>query len=385
MVWIGTASPAVGLWSIWLMVQMSMVVAESLVRVDALDSRVRISGNGIAFDAPGVQISASFKGTSWVSAVMTQEGQDAHAYEPNYFNVYIDSQLQTTFNTKDWMGKRQVSVPLFAGRDTSAAHVVTITKITEAQFNAANITSNYVTIWGFEGSPGLTLKDLPAIPERKIEFLGDSITAGFCNAAEPCDEDSVCTAANQQFNSSWASLTCQALGAQCHVQAWSGRGVAENCCNQSATLMSDIWLRTLASVSSTGSEPAGTSAENLWDFRSWVPDVLVLINLGTNDVAGTAGILQPSDWLFPRFNATYLSLLTSAARAYGTSTRFILACGPMSSAYCASIEWVMAQAPQDALPDLKVSLLDQTRFLDGSFGPACNDHPSAEVDAAMAD
>ena len=36
--------------------------------------------------------------------------------------------------------------------------------------------------------------------------------------------------------------------------------------------------------------------------------------------------------------------MTAAAEAYGKSTGFFLACGPMSTDYCPEVEWVISHA-----------------------------------------
>ena len=143
-----------------------------------------------------------------------------------------------------------------------------------------------------------------------------------------------------------------------------------------ATLMSDVWKRTLASVPSpNASDPHGTAPGNRWDFSRWAPDALV-INLGTNDE------LNARKANIEAYNATYLVLVTAAAAAYGPETHFFLACGPMSTAYCDEVHWVIAAAAAAGVKSL--SFLDQRGFLDGRFAPACCGHPSVEVDAAMA-
>jgi hypothetical protein len=180
-----------------------------------------------------------------------------------------------------------------------------------------------------------------------------SITAGYCNLCKETGEvefsatDSVTASTPpaaawasagfggspggvdaESFAHSWAHLICDTLGAECHNQAWSGYGMVMNCCG-GATLMSDVWKRTLATVTSAdpASDPHGTAASNAWEFKSWKPDGVV-INLGTNDQLGG----RPQ--LVPAYNATYLALVEDAAAAYGAGTTFFLACGPMSTSYC---------------------------------------------------
>ena len=84
--------------------------------------------------------------------------------------------------------------------------------------------------------------------------------------------------------------------AECHYNAWSGFGMVANCCG-GATLASDVWTRTLATVgAANASDPHGTTAANTWDFSKWTADAVV-INLGTNDHLGTACFSFPA--LFP--------------------------------------------------------------------------------------
>eukprot|EP00966_Prymnesium_polylepis_P243765 5637452-Prymnesium_polylepis.1 len=106
--------------------------------------------------------------------------------------------------------------------------------------------------------------------------------------------------------------------------AWSGIGMAENCC-PGDTIAPDIWKRTLATVDSD--DPHGTPASNLWNFSSWTPDAVV-INLGTNDN------LYNRPELLPTYNSTYLQLVLNAGKSYGKQTAFFLACGPMDDTYC---------------------------------------------------
>ena len=217
-----------------------------------------------------------------------------------------------------------------------------------------------------------TTTDTTTLRPRRIEFLGDSITAGFCNL---CDSTGTNTAATESYADSWANLICQSFDAECHTSAWSGYGVVENCCG-GKTLMSDVWRRTLASVpSSNASDPHGTNAGNVWNFSTWIPDVVV-INLGTNDE------LQSRPNNIEKYNATYLSLLQQASAEYGSGTIFFLACGPMSESYCDPVDWILDQA---SVLGIRAKFLDQRGFLDGKHGKSCCGHPSATVDRAMAE
>ena len=150
----------------------------------------------------------------------------------------------------------------------------------------------------------------------------------------------------------WAAATCAALGAQCHYEAWSSMGLVRNArgtchdvggfCDGDVT-MAGIWQRALGSVDVTVALDGASAA---WDFGRWVPHVLV-INLGTNDFDDGLTALPAN--LVDTFRAAYLSLVISAAAAYGSSTRFFLLCGPIRFTYCAPVEWVVAQAQAQGL------------------------------------
>jgi len=255
-------------------------------------------------------------------------------------------------------------VPLCEGLDPKSEHIVSILKSSEARLGSSRPLPNHVSLHKLLGYHDFRILAAPKRHGRRLEFLGDSITAGACNV---CGGPGY-TLHNENFALSWPKLVCEALQAECHVAAWSGFGLVKG-----ETLMSDIWLRTLASTpSDNASNPHGTTAENRWSFKSWKPDALI-INLGTNDGLSTTGIS-----LIPDYNRTYLGLVKSAAAAYGAKTQFFLACGPMIDDYCHQVHWVIHQA---RLASIKADFLDHRGF---DCPASCCDHPGAESHRAMA-
>merc|ERR1711957_14033 len=138
-------------------------------------------------------------------------------------------------------------------------------------------------------------------------------------------------------------------------------GLIKNCCG-GKHYVPEVWTRTLA----TGP----TNDANTWDFSQWTPDALV-INLGTND--GDAAKTS-------KFVEAYQELVLKAHRVYGKELEVFLACGPMTTEYCGSVQKTLSNA---TAMGVKAYFLDQRGFLNGTFGPACCEHPSAQVDAAM--
>jgi hypothetical protein len=338
--------------------------------------RYRTLAGQIDFDHVGVRLEAHVTGTKTVTATMSKVGSTEV-----FFRTMCNGKLSSVFGTSTWAPNLQKEVLLCDDLDPSVVTTVSVQKITEAEWNSLSPSPNYVSFYGLQGDPGMKIlnRSVQFSKRRRLEFLGDSITAGFCNQCET--KPSLCPAGQsncvrqESFAFSWANLICEAVDADCHNEAWSGYGMVMNCCG-GKTLMSDIYKRTLASVPSGNvSDPHGTTKENYWDFSSWRPDALV-INLGTNDR------LNSRPQLIQAYNATYLNLVLAASNAYGPNTHFFLACGPMSTAYCSQVQWLVSILTE--VHQVKVTFLDQRGFLDGSYGPACCGHPGATVDAAMA-
>merc|ERR1712000_585028 len=95
------------------------------------------------------------------------------------------------------------------------------------QWNNKEPSPNFLTFSGFSLDMGDALPPITPIPNLRLEFLGDSITAGYCNLCPTVP--SWPTGANQEsFLAAWPSLVCEELNADCHTAAWSGFGMVRN-------------------------------------------------------------------------------------------------------------------------------------------------------------
>jgi len=372
---------------------LNMMMSDNVVfvgRVTTLDAGVTTS-----FDMNGVQIKATVTGTTGLYVSMSQ----VQKVQGNVFQVYLGGVLQPSsrFNTSTWVAGQVTKIPVFpsGSLDAAATHAVTISKDSEPgghmNVSSGKMDPNYITFHGFSGDPTARLMPLAesSPPQRRVEFLGDSITAGFDNQ---CDIPGAPRGMpwSESFARSWPTLICNELSAECHYNAWSGLGMVVNCCsgcggwpkcNSVDTFGSDIWTRTLATVGSLNtSDPHGTAPANEWDFSKWTPDAVV-INLGTNDHLGTNASTAKSEAFVKR----YEELVGAASKAYGESTQFFLACGPMASDFCAEVKTVIASVTASGI---KAYLLNQVEFEDGknsTYGKVCAyGHPGSQIDAAMA-
>ncbi|KNY27194.1 lipolytic protein G-D-S-L family [Pseudobacteroides cellulosolvens ATCC 35603 = DSM 2933] len=194
----------------------------------------------------GSSIVANFSGTE-VSATLKSTGE-------NWFQAIVDGKVMTPF-----MVNSQSTVKLASGL-TNGEHQIVLWKRTEAS-------QGEVQFLGFNFGSGKLLAPPPA-PERKIEFIGDSITCAYGN--EGTSKDQPFTPKNENSYLSYAAITARSLNASANFIAWSGIGITMNYGGAGGQLIQDRYLMTLPQ--------SGVQ----WDFKKYIPHAVV-INIGTND------------------------------------------------------------------------------------------------------
>jgi hypothetical protein len=176
------------------------------------EGRYKISSNGlIDFDSPGFRINLGIEGATNVDMLLTSNGVD----KPHRFWIYIDNVLSDiVIDTKN-ATVNTVTTYHIADSLSKDYHMISIVKITEADWNNPNPTVNYLSFSGFVLDQGYSAP-LPVLSSRTIEFIGDSITAGYCNLCK--DNISVSgDYALESFASSWPSLVANNLKATIHT------------------------------------------------------------------------------------------------------------------------------------------------------------------------
>ena len=331
-------------------------------------------------DMPGVEVRLRVsKGTTAVALSLTQQHNFTGkygSYQPNYYVVLVDGVVQpgfanATFSTAFVSNVSATVIAVATGLDASAPHDIRIFKSSEAQWAADVPSPNFVTLHAVHvtGSPSAGLLPPPPLPKRRIEFIGDSITAGYCNILWVKDIHRHKTNRSnvESFFLSWPTRICESLGADCHTAAWSGYALIKSkFCNKPVTMM-DVFNRTLASV-----------AQADWSFSAWKPDAVV-VNLGTNDWHGCSWPRESdaaTDAFIVDFTNSYHQLLRNVTSFYGKSVQIFLGVGPMTMDYSLPVEWVVGNATADGL---HVHFLNQSNFSHGDCG-----HPSFGSDAKIA-
>lgn len=304
--------------------------------------RFEQSASGATFAWSGTAIQARFQGPI-ASVTLTDSGM-------NYFEVVLDGQ-HTILAAQ--AGKKQYEL----GSGLSAgAHDLLLYRRTEPLFGPS-------IFHGFDFGSG-TYLPLGTVATRRLEVIGDSISAGYGNEGTlPCQFESK----TENHYLSYEALAARALQAELYTEAWSGIGLYRNNDGSMTETMNDRYSRTLPDTKTSS-----------WDFSKYVPDALV-INLGSNDFAkGDPGA---------PFQAAYLKLVTEL-RAHYPLAHFFLALGPMLSgtAYDQARVYLNAViAARASAGDTKLRLVEfgiQDAQVDGL---GCDYHPSLKTHQHMAD
>ncbi len=219
---------------------------------------------------PGVSIKAKFNGTG-ISATIHDYGIGG-AGTTNYYKVFIDEVIVTE-QLQMLSGENNYTL---ASNLSAGDHTVEIMKITEGASGKSSF-KGFTVIGGNQ-----TLLDLPAKPNKKIEFIGDSWTCGFGNLSQYATGTASMAngnyvAANEDNYYAWGPISARAIGAEYHVTATSGRGLYRNNTGSTNNTIPKNYDNIL--------EDDGTVK---YDHSNFHPDVVV-IHLGTNDMAQEEG------------------------------------------------------------------------------------------------
>ncbi|MFK8000044.1 MAG: SGNH/GDSL hydrolase family protein [Polyangiales bacterium] len=300
-------------------------------RHDASDpSMVRMSWSGTG-------MVLRFQGTA-ARVTMNDAGQ--------YYTVVVDGEVQETLAVS---GDSQTYT--LASDLADAEHVVELYRRTEGFFGVTRISSVEVDGEMLPVSP----------PERLIEVVGDSITAGY--GVDGADRNCSFSAETENHFLTWGAIAARTLGAELSAVAWSGKGVVHNFGDDREQPMPTLYDRTIATEA--GSEGGVRPAD------------VVVINLGTNDYS-TSG--DPSE---DEFVPEYVRLLEEV-RVFHPDALIACTVGPPLG----NADMARARSAIDAAMAIRREAGDaQLRWvdLDGFSDWGCDSHPGDETQALLAE
>ena len=294
---------------------------------------------------PGVQIHATFTGTS--ASMKTNP-------DCGYFMIEVDDQEPRKVEVKKGVEKTTLASGLSSG-----THRLTITYLIEGLYKKP-------TFYGLYLDEGCSLGEKPELPNRRIEFIGNSITCGF--GIEGNGSEKRFLFSQQNFYYTYAAKTARALNAQCQVCARSGIGIYRNYAGKIPNeIMPNVYPHTFYT----------TNGEK-WDFSLFQPDV-VCVNLGCNDTS--VGQYDKG-----KLTAAFISF-TKTLRSHYPNAKIVYIIGAIPrSKRLTDINEAQDAAIADAASrgDYQVYRMDFTPD-DGSLGSGAVGHPSMRRHALMAE
>jgi len=254
---------------------------------------VREPNGSVRLGFPGIAATIAFTGTSLAWQMWASNDE-------NYFDVSVDG--EPFRKVKAAAGDQRL---VLAEGLPDDEHVARIVRRTESWEGVSRID-------GVLLERGAALRDPPPLPQRRLMFIGDSITAGACVERLPPEFDPTHGAHNA--NRSYGMELGRRLDAQAHLIAYGGRGLVRD------------YQGWLADQTPTGpmifERSMPDEADSRWDHSAYDPHGIV-IAFGTNDFA--VGIPDEQQW------TRAYSAFISRIREVHAGAWIVLAGSPMFS------------------------------------------------------
>jgi lysophospholipase L1-like esterase len=288
---------------------------------------------------PGSAIAARFSGNQ-IHVRLADTGYDE-------LEVVLDGMPRGVISTNPKRQDYEVAAGLAPG-----PHDVVLSKRTEARMGE-------LTFLGL--SPAEALADPPPAATRRIELIGDSITAGYGDLGVGASCTGNVVALENEFLS-YGAIAARTLDAEHVTIAWAGKTIEQ---------MADLYDRTIAS-----------RPDSRWDFATWTPDAVV-INLGTND-------FNHGDPGATAFTKAYVVLVRRVRLAYPHAL-IVSALGPMLTDTYPPGARALSRARAyltEAMAQLRANGETHLSFIefpaqDVANGIGCDYHPSVKTHRLM--
>jgi lysophospholipase L1-like esterase len=309
--------------------------------------RVRAVGSAVQYSWPGIYFEGRFRGTG-VGIVLDDSAND--------YDVAVDGATVATLVAP---GRTTYWVRNLPNR----VHTLRLVKRTESPWSTS-------AFGGLVAAPGGAVLARPAARARQIEFIGDSLTAGYGNmsAGRDCAGDQVTRTTNTDV--SFGALAARRLNADYQVNAYSGLGMVRNYNGGSPGIdYRTFYDRALLNVEGDVWHNPGT----------WRPQ-LVVVDLGTNDFSTPVNAGEPwtPQTLADAYRSAYGSFIAKLRGRYGPGTMIVVVGPPL---FAGKAQQVVED--RNSLGDDRVRFwpLDETSldFL------GCHWHYSAHDDRLIAD
>ncbi|HKG91494.1 MAG TPA: SGNH/GDSL hydrolase family protein [Gemmatimonadaceae bacterium] len=326
----------------------------------AADERIlvmgRHAGDGrtVSFGAAGVTFYMKFRGTG-IDVELQDDHRDSTSHD--WFTAVVDGGEPVRFRADARTRRYTLASGLSPGE-----HTLALSKATEGQ----NGRNRLVAVYADE-----LLRPAP-LPARRIEFIGNSITAGYGLDPRPiaCKQGTWYDQTHAWL--AYGPRVARRLNAQWMLSAVSGIGMVRNW-NSPGPVMPRVYGGVYMEYADTLSA---------WDFGRYTPD-LVVIALGTNDFSDGGGPTPRPALDGDAFVRDYTRFVATVRARYPRA-RIMLLDSPMLDAakrqrqsdYLRRVIADRAAAGDSAI----------TRFaFENRYTSGCDGHPDLDEHVRMAD
>jgi lysophospholipase L1-like esterase len=325
----------------------------------ATSDRIRVMGrhvddkDGVAFGASGVTFFMRFRGSA-LEVELENERRDSTSH--NWFTVVVDR--GEPFRLRAGPSTRRYTL---ADGLPLGEHTLALSKATEGQ----NGHNRLVAVYTRE------LLAARALPVRRIEFIGNSITAGYGLDQRPI----VCTQGTWYDKShAWLAFgprIARRLNAQWMLSAVSGIGVVRNW-NSPGPVMHDIYRGVYMDYADSLTS---------WDYHRYTPG-LVVVALGTNDFSDGGGPTPRPALDGEKFVRDYTSLVADVRARYPRAKLLLLTSAMLSADRNERLAEYLRRVMSNraAAGDSAITMY----AFHGRYVSGCDGHPSLEEHIEMA-
>lgn len=193
--------------------------------------------------------------------------------------------------------------------------------------------------------------------QRKLEFIGDSITCGF-GIEGVLNVDEFKTTQENPWEA-YAATTARALDADYHLISWSGIGIISNYTVEEVP--DDHWLMpAMYPYTDKATDLAlGNKQPRIWDNNKYKPDCII-INLGTNDASYTKQITERVETFGKEYNKFVRNV-----RALNPNSKILCTLGIMGQDLCPEIERQVKLLTLDGIENIYYMPFDMQDEKDG--------------------
>lgn len=299
---------------------------------------------------------------------------------PCYMALYLDHQLVRRFllmpgrhiypllpegEVRKWDDSKRADPERVDSKREDRTTVVRLVKESEMQYAASGILAFYT-----DEKANIRPTE---VKERKIEFIGDSLTCGYGVLGGPEEPFST---ESESADDAFAVQCARALDADYQLVSFSGIGVISRYVTpEENEPLTDVLMPALYPYTDAVLAKRYGWRPESWDFSSFCPQVVV-INLGTNDDSYTRGIPEREEW----FEEKYCEFVRSIHRR-NPGAEIVCSLGVMSQRLLPRVEEAVQRLSESGVP---VRMHREEPMLLGEI-TGCDGHPSDQRQRKMAE